>query len=159
MTDRSVTITDNENGKQVDCKVLTGTHGAPVIDISPLNKKLGMFTHDPGFGSTSSCESKITFIDGAKGILLYRGYPIEQLAEHSSYVEVCYLLLNGELPSAAELTGFKRAICMHSLIHEELRRFYSGYRHSAHPMAMLVGVVGANWTCRTRSTATCPRCA
>lgn len=143
MSKQTVTITDNRTGKQVDCNVLDGTHGASVVDLAPLYPSLQMFTHDPGFASTSSCESKITFIDGDEGVLLYRGYPIEQLAEKSSYLEVCYLLLNGELPTQDECDSFHRDIRKHSMLHEELRRFFSGYKHNAHPMAMLVGVVGA----------------
>ncbi len=143
MTTSTVTITDNRTGQQVELPIREGVHGPPVIEIQGLHQELALFTHDPGFTTTSSCASAITFIDGDAGMLLYRGYPIEQLAERSSYLEVCYLLLYGELPAAAELTAFTRSIRYHSMINEELRRFYSGYRHDAHPMAMLVGVVGA----------------
>ncbi len=143
MTDQTATIIDNRTGRQVDCKILEGTHGPGVVDIRTVPGELGLFMHDPGFASTSSCDSRITFIDGDKGILLHRGYPIEQLAQHASFLEVAYLLLYGELPTADQLAAFRKDICYHTLLHEELRRFYSGYRHDAHPMAILVGVVGA----------------
>ena len=143
MTSQTVTITGNRTGDQAEFPILEGVHGTPVVDVGKLHKELGLFTHDPGFVTTSSCASAITFIDGDQGILLYRGYPIEQLAEHSTYREVCYLLLYGELPTEEQLKHFSSRIRYHSMIHEELRRFYSGYRHDAHPMAMLVGVVGA----------------
>ncbi len=143
MTRQTVTITDNRTGKQAEFPILEGTHGTPVVEIGDLNKQLGLFTHDPAFVTTSSCSSAITYIDGEKGILLYRGYPIEQLAVHSTYREVSYLLLYGELPSEEQLKKFAHSTRYHSMVHEELRRFYSGYRHDAHPMAILVGVVGA----------------
>ena len=143
MTRQTVTITDNRTGKQAEFSILSGTHGTPVVDIGDLNNQLGLFTHDPAFVTTSSCASAITYIDGEKGILLYRGYPIEQLAEHSTYREVSYLLLYGELPTEEQLKKFAHSTRYHSMVHEELRRFYTGYRHDAHPMAMLVGVVGA----------------
>ncbi len=119
------------------------TMGPDVIDIGKLYAKGGVFTHDPGFTSTSSCESAITFIDGDKGELLYRGYPIEQLAEKSHYLEVCYLLLYGELPNAEELENFENRVTRHTMVHEQLTVFFSGYRRDAHPMATMVGVVGA----------------
>jgi citrate synthase len=143
MSKDTVTITDNRTGKQAEFPILDGVHGPSVVDVGTLYGELGLFTHDPGFATTSSCASAITFIDGDEGILLYRGYPIEQLAENSNYVEVCYLLLYGELPTWDQLEAFTHSIRYHSMIHEELRRFFSGYRHDAHPMAMLVGVVGA----------------
>ncbi len=143
MTRQTVTFVDNRTGKEVEFPILEGTHGTPVIDVGSLNSQLGLFTHDPGFVTTSSCVSAITYIDGDQGILLYRGYPIEQLAQQSTYREVCYLLLYGELPNDEQLQAFTRRMQYYSMIHEELRRFYSGYRHDAHPMAMLVGVVGA----------------
>ncbi len=139
----TVTITDNATGKSIDLPIKRGTHGPPVIDIGSLNKELGMFTFDPGFVSTGSCESKITFIDGGKGILLYRGYPIDQLAEQSSFLEVCHLLWYGHLPSQEEQGKFTRMITHHSMVHEGLRDFYNGFRRDAHPMAIMVGVVGA----------------
>ncbi len=143
MNQQTVTITDNRTGKTMNCPIKTGTEGASVIDGQALYKELGLFTLDPAFLTTASCESKITFIDGEKGILLYRGYPIEQLAEHSSYPEVCYLLLYGELPTSDQMEDFKHTVCQHTLLHEGLVNFYKGFRHDAHPMAMLVGVVGA----------------
>ncbi len=143
MSKSSVTITDNRTGKSVELPVLHGTHGPDAIDIKSLHRELGMFTYDPGYVSTGSCRSAITYIDGDEGILLYRGYPIEQLAQHSSYLEVCYLLLYGELPSTEQMTEFRTIIRHHSMVHEGLRRFYSGFRHDAHPMAIMVGIVGA----------------
>jgi len=140
---RSVTVTDNATGKSVECPVLEGEYGAPVIDIRALYRELGMFTFDVGYGSTASCRSAITYLDGEEGVLLHRGYPIEQLAEHSSFVEVCYLLVHGELPDAAELADWEHALKMHGMTHEHLSRFYSGYRYDAHPMSVLTGVVGA----------------
>ncbi|MBE9562744.1 MAG: citrate synthase [Proteobacteria bacterium] len=139
----TVTITDNRTGKSIECPIKQGTHGADVVDCRALYKELGMFTFDPAFTTTASCESKITFIDGDKGILLYRGYPIEQLAENSSYLEVCYLLLYGELPNKTEMESFTADINQHTMLNEGLLRFYNGFRHNAHPMSMLVGVVGA----------------
>jgi citrate synthase len=129
-------------GKNLEFDVLTGTLGPEVIDISTLVKD-GYFTYDPGFLSTAACESKITFIDGDKGILLYRGYPIDQLAMQSNFVEVCYLLLKGELPDKVEYTEFCKAINRHTMVHEQIRNFFNGFRRDAHPMAVMVGVVGA----------------
>ncbi len=143
MTKRTVTLTDNATGKQVELPVHEGTHGPAAIDVRSLYKELGYFTYDPGFMATASCSSAITYIDGDKGILMYRGYPIEQLAEHSTYLEVCYLLLYGHLPTATELSDFSRIVKEHSMLHEALRRFYGGFRHDAHPMAIMVGVFGA----------------
>lgn len=143
MADKKVTIKDNESGKEVKLPIINGTLGAPGIDIRTLQNDLGFFTYDPGFMSTASCQSSITYIDGEAGILLYRGYPIEQLAKHSSYLEVCYLLIYGELPSAKQMEEFQSIIIDHTMIHEGLRRFYTGFRHDAHPMAIMVGVVGA----------------
>ncbi len=139
----TVTIIDNSTGKSIEVPIKRGTHGPPLMDIGKLYQELGMFTYDPGFVATGSCESKITFIDGEKGILLYRGYPIDQLAEHSSFLEVCYLLLYGELPLDNELTNFEDMITHHTMLHEGLKDFYSGFRRDAHPMAVMVGVVGA----------------
>jgi len=132
-------------GKGVDLELPTmeGSVGPEVIDIRKLYAATGKFTFDPGFTSTASCESKITYIDGDKGELQYRGYPIEQLAEHSDYMEVCYLLLFGELPSNAEKEKFANDITNHTMLHEQLHRFFSGFRRDAHPMAIMVGVVGA----------------
>ena len=143
MTAKTVTLTDNTTGKTIELPVHVGSHGPDCIDIRSLYKEMGYFTYDPGFMSTASCSSALTFIDGDKGTLLYRGYPIEQLAEQSTYLEVCYLLLNGELPSADELANFASIMKNHSMLHEAVRRFYDGFRHDAHPMAIMVGVVGA----------------
>ena len=139
----TVTITDNRSGKQVECPVLTGVYGAPVIDTKALYKELGMFTFDPGFVTTASCKSAITYLDGEKGILLHRGFPIEQLAEKSSYLEVCYLLLYGELPTQTQFDAFRANLNKRNMVHEHLERFYNGYLYDAHPMSMLIGVTGA----------------
>ncbi|MGF1644773.1 MAG: citrate synthase [Thiotrichales bacterium] len=143
MSTKTVTVIDNASGKQVVLPVLGGSDGPETIDVRVLYQQLGYFTYDPGFMSTASCRSAITYIDGDRGILRYRGYPIEQLAEHSSYIETCHLLLYGELPNATDLKRFETLIREHSMMHEALRRFYSGFRHDAHPMATMVGVVGA----------------
>ncbi|MFO7955269.1 citrate synthase [Thioalkalivibrio sp.] len=140
---KTVTLTDNTTGKSIELPVQEGSHGPNCLDIRALYKELGYFTYDPGFMSTASCRSDVTFIDGDEGTLLYRGYPIEQLAAESTYLEVCYLLLNGELPSSDDLHDFSRIIKEHSMLHEAVRRFFDGFRHDAHPMAIMVGVVGA----------------
>ncbi|WP_294299147.1 citrate synthase [uncultured Sphingomonas sp.] len=137
MTDTSIKIGDG------DYPVLSGTVGPDVIDIRKLYAKSGMFTYDPGFTSTASCESALTYIDGDQGVLLHRGYPIGDLAEHSSFMEVSYLLLNGELPSQNELDKFSYTISRHTMLHEQLATFYRGFRRDAHPMAVMCGVVGA----------------
>ena len=129
--------------KEVSFPVMEGTLGPDVIDIRSLLKDTGAFTFDPGFTSTASCESKITFIDGDKGQLYYRGYPIEQLAENSDYLETCYLLIYGELPTAAQHKEFVETITKHTMVHEQLTWFFRGFRRDAHPMAMMTGVVGA----------------
>jgi citrate synthase len=131
------------NGKTTDLPVYAGTHGPDVVDIRSFYKATGCFTFDPGFTSTASCESQITFIDGDEGVLLYRGYPIEELAERSDFLEVAYLLLHGELPTKTQQSSFNHAITMHTMVHEQLKRFYNGFRSDAHPMAIMVGVVGA----------------
>jgi citrate synthase len=123
--------------------VLSGTVGPDVIDIRSLYAKTGLFTYDPGFTSTAACDSAITYIDGDKGELLYRGYPIEQLSEKSSYIEVCYLLLYGELPNKAQLEEFSELVTRHTMVHEQMHYFYRGFRRDAHPMAIMTGVVGA----------------
>lgn len=143
MAEDTVTITDNTTGKSVDLPIMRGTHGPPVFDVRKMYAELGMFTYDPGFVSTATCSSYITYIDGDAGILMYRGYPIEQLAAKSNYLEVCYLLLNGELPSETQLQIFERNISEHTMVHEGMRSFYRGFWHDAHPMAFLVGAVGA----------------
>ena len=130
-------------GKTIDLPVLKGTTGPDVVDIRKFYAESDAFTYDPGFTSTASCESKITFIDGDAGILLHRGYPIAQLAEQSSFLEVCYLLLHGELPTAAEFTEFEHNITYHTMLHEQFDRFFQGFRRDAHPMAIMVGAVGA----------------
>jgi citrate synthase len=135
----TLTIGDNT----VEFPVMSGTHGNDVIDIRTLGGKTGLFTYDSGFLSTASCKSTITYIDGDKGELLYRGYPIEQLAENCSFLEVAYLLKNGELPNAAQKVGFEATIKNHSMLHDQISRFYNGFRRDAHPMAVMVGVVGA----------------
>ncbi len=131
------------DGKGNDYPVLAGSVGPEVIDIRKLYAQTGKFTYDPGFTSTAACESKITYIDGDAGVLLYRGYPIDQLAEKSSFLEVAHLLLNGNLPNAAENAEFTRNITRHTMIHEQLATFYRGFRRDAHPMAIMCGIVGA----------------
>ncbi|QQR34943.1 citrate (Si)-synthase [Devosia oryziradicis] len=123
--------------------VLSGSVGPDVIDIRSLYAKTGMFTYDPGFTSTAACDSAITYIDGDKGQLLYRGYPIEQLSEKSTYIEVCYLLLYGELPNKTQLAEFTELVTRHTMVHEQMHYFYRGFRRDAHPMAIMTGVVGA----------------
>ena len=135
--------TINFSGKNLELKILKGTVGPSVIDVRTLYSDLGVFTYDPGYGSTGSCESAITYIDGEKGILLHRGYQIDQLANESSFLEVAYLLLNGELPKKPEKEEFENAITFHTMVHEQLINFYRGFRRDAHPMAIMVGVVGA----------------
>ena len=130
-------------GKDLELKVMSGSVGPDVIDIRKLYAQTGMFTYDPGFTSTASCDSAITYIDGDEGVLLHRGYPIGQLAEQSSFMEVSYLLLNGELPSKDELDKFSYTISRHTMLHEQLATFYRGFRRDAHPMAIMCGIVGA----------------
>ncbi len=139
----SVTITDNSSGTSFELPILDGTMGPRVIDIRKLYADHGFFTYDPGFTSTASCDSAITYIDGEQGVLLHRGYPIEELAEHSDFMEVCYLLLEGELPNAAQKKKFMHDITYHTMLHEQILTFYRGFRRDAHPMAVMVGVVGA----------------
>ena len=144
MSDKNtVTIVDNSTGKTVDFPLMYPTHGTPVIDISGIAGKLGYFTHDPGYTATSACRSAITYIDGDEGVLLYRGYPIEQLAQNSSFLEVCYLLLYGELPTQAEWEKFRQDIAARTMVHEGITDMLQGYRRGAHPMSMLVGLIGA----------------
>ena len=140
--DKKATLTLND-GKSFEFPVLSGSIGPEVIDIRTLYGKSGMFTYDPGFLSTASCNSNITYIDGDAGVLMYRGYPIEQLAEHCDFLETCYLLLNGELPNAGQKTEFVDTVTRHTMVHDQLSRFFTGFRRDAHPMAVLVGVVGA----------------
>ncbi|WP_242123121.1 citrate synthase [Sphingobium sp. Sx8-8] len=141
MSDNNATL--SVGGDTKDYAILSGTVGPQVIDVRKLYANTGMFTYDPGFTSTASCDSGLTYIDGDAGILLHRGYPIDQLAEQSSFMEVSYLLLNGELPSKAELADFTRTITRHTMVHEQLTTFYRGFRRDAHPMAIMCGVVGA----------------
>jgi citrate synthase len=129
--------------KNWDFPVYQGTVGPDVIDISKLYGESGMFTYDPGFTSTASCESKITYIDGDEGILMYRGYPIEQLAEHGDFLETCYLLLYGELPTPTQKSDFDYRVTRHTMVHEQMSRFFQGFRRDAHPMAVMTGCVGA----------------
>ena len=147
-------ITLTAGDKTVAMPVLHPTLGQPCIDIAKLPKETGCFTYDPGFGATASCKSAITYIDGDAGVLLYRGYPIEQLAEKSTFTEVAYLLMNGELPSEAELGKFEHEVTHHSMMHEAFRTFLYGFRHDAHPMAMMTGMLGSLGTsiimCRKR---------
>ena len=139
----SFTLTDNRNGETIELPVLAGTEGPQVIDVRRLYAEFGCFTYDPGYTSTGSCESRITFIDGDKGILLYRGHPIEELAEHAEYMEVCYLLLYGELPTQDQKNKFEKNITYHTMLHEQLAYFFRGFRRDSHPMAVMCGVVGA----------------
>jgi len=143
VSSKNVVITDEATGKRLELPVIKGTEGEPTLDIKELPSTLGYFTYDPGYAATASCTSKITFIDGNAGILRYRGYPIEQLAEKSTFVEVAYLLLNGELPSEDELNRFRDELTYHTMIHERLNHFISGFHYDAHPMAMMAGVVGS----------------
>ncbi len=141
--DASVTISLDHSGRSARLPLLTGTLGPPVADIRKLHTELGIFTYDPAYGGTAACESKITYIDGDEGVLLHRGYPIDQLAERATFPEVAYLLLNGELPNRAQNDGFVKQIKNHTMLHEQLRHFYNGFRRDAHPMAVICGVVGA----------------
>jgi citrate synthase len=139
----TMTLTDNETGKSIDLPVLEGSVGPKVIDVRSLYAKTGYFTYDPGFMATAACRSSITYIDGDQGILMYRGYPIQELAAKSDFLEVAYLLLNGELPTPDQKTQFVSDITHHTMVHEQLATFFRGFRRDAHPMAVLCGVVGA----------------
>ena len=141
MTDKKATLTI-PGMAPIELPIYSGTLGADVVDVRDLTNR-GFFTYDPGFVSTASCESKITYIDGEQGVLLHRGYPIEQLAEQSDYLETCYLLLKGELPNPQEKEAFVSTIKNHTMVHEQIRSFYNGFRRDAHPMAIMCGVVGA----------------
>jgi citrate synthase len=131
------------DGARYDFPIKKGTIGPDVVDINTFYQETGCFTYDPSFTSTASCESKITYIDGDKGVLLYRGYPIDQLAEYGNFIETCYLLLYGELPTLKQYSAFDNRIVKHTMVHEQMTRFYTGFRRDAHPMAVMVGVVGA----------------
>jgi len=140
--DKKATLT-LPDGKSLEFPVMAGSIGPDVVDIRTLYGKSGVFTYDPGFLSTASCNSSITYIDGDAGVLLYRGYPIEQLAQHCDFLETCYLLLHGELPNAKQKSAFVNTVTHHTMVHEQLARLYQGFRRDAHPMAVMVGVVGA----------------
>ncbi|SET14495.1 citrate synthase [Nitrosomonas marina] len=139
----TATLSLSTGGEAIELPVISGTMGPDVVDIRKLHAKSGLFTYDPGFLSTASNSSEITFIDGGKGVLLYRGYPIEQLARQCDFIEICYLLLHGELPKATEKAEFDGVIKHHTMLHEQLVKLFSGFRRDAHPMAVMVGVVGA----------------
>lgn len=139
----SITVTMEGTNKSTTLPLLGGTLGPQVADIRKLYNELGIFTFDPGYGATASCESTITYIDGDEGVLLYRGYPIEQLAEKSHFLEVAHLLLYGDLPNAERYAEFHKGVTYHTMLHEQLRRFFEGFRRDAHPMAVMCGVVGA----------------
>ncbi|MEO8992263.1 MAG: citrate synthase [Nitrosospira sp.] len=144
MEQEKIATLNLDNGNHLaEFPVMSGSMGPDVVDIRTLHAKSGVFTYDPGFLSTASCSSKITYIDGDKGILLYRGYPIEQLAKRCDFMEVCYLLMNGELPTRKQKSAFDKTIKDHTMVHEQLARFFTGFRRDAHPMAVMVGVVGA----------------
>ena len=143
MSDKTYTLRDNSNGEELELQSKSGSIGPDVVDVRPVYAKQDIFTFDPGFSSTASCESAITYIDGDKGILLYRGYPVEQLADKSSYIEVSYLLFHGELPTETQLEGFSHSIRTHTMINESMLRFFNGFHHDAHPMAMVGGVVSS----------------
>ena len=142
-TTKSLYLVDKDTGTETELPVMSGSIGPDVVDIRKLYGETGKFTYDPGYGATGSCESGLTYIDGEKGILLHRGYPIEQLANESDFLEVAYLLLNGELPNQQEKAEFDHAITNHTMVHEQLSNFYRGFRRDAHPMAILCGVTGA----------------
>src|SRR6185503_19926904 len=142
MADKKATLS-LPDGKSLDFPMMEGSIGPEVVDIRTLYGKSGVFTYDPGFLSTASCNSSITYIDGDAGVLLYRGYPIEQLAQHCDFLEVCYLLLYGELPDQKQKDEFVHIVTHHTMVHEQLARFFTGFRRDAHPMATMVGVVGA----------------
>jgi citrate synthase len=143
MAETQKTATLTLDGKSYELPVHSPTEGPDVVDIRKLYSEAGVFTYDPGFTSTAACDSAITYIDGGEGILLHRGYPIGELAANSHYLEVCYLLLHGELPTAAQMETFESAITNHTMVHEQMHKFFSGFRRDAHPMAIMVGVVGA----------------
>jgi citrate synthase len=139
----TVTVTIDGTNRSVRLPLIEGSLGPSVVDIHKLYGELGVFTYDPGYGGTAACESKITYIDGDAGVLLYRGYPIEQLAEQSSFLEVAYLLLHGELPNRTQKASFERGVIYHTMLHEQIRSFFNGFRRDAHPMAVMCAVVGA----------------
>ena len=140
---KTFTLTDDSSGEQIELPVMEGTVGPRVIDVRRLYAETGCFTYDPGYTSTGSCESRITYIDGEEGVLLYRGYPIQELATNCDYPEVCYLLLYGDLPTQKQQSKFEHDITYHTMLHEQLNTFYRGFRRDSHPMAIMCGVVGA----------------
>ncbi|GAP66117.1 type II citrate synthase [Mizugakiibacter sediminis] len=143
MSDKTVTLTDAQGNRSASLPLVSGTLGPDCIDIGKLYKETGHFTYDPGFVATASTKSAITYIDGDQGILLYRGYPIEQLAQHSTFLEVAYLLMNGELPTQGQLESFEHEVTHHTMMHESLKYFFRGFHYDAHPMAMLCGAVAS----------------
>ena len=143
MSEDTVTITDKKSGQQLELPVKHATQGPDAVDIGQFYSQMGYFTYDPGFLSTASCHSSLTYLDGEQGVLQYRGYPIEQLAEHSNFIEVAYLMLYGELPKREELNNFAYIIAHHTMLNENLKEFFHGFYHDAHPMAIMVGVVGS----------------
>jgi len=143
VSSKKIIVTDESTGRSTELPILEGSTGVPTVDIKRLPKDLGYFTFDQGFGATAACESKVTFIDGQKGILAYRGYPIEQLAEKSNFLEVAYLLMNGSLPNTTEFQSFQHDVTYHTMIHESMKKFIDGFNYDAHPMAMMVSVVGS----------------
>ncbi len=143
MAKPTVKLTFNGGNDDAELNVQQGTMGPAAFDISKLYAQTGLFTYDPGFLATASCHSSITYIDGEQGVLLYRGYPIDQLADKATYLEVAYLLMHGELPTEAELCEFENIITYHTMMNETLKSFFNGFHHNAHPMAMLVGVMGS----------------
>ncbi len=143
LADNKATLSFSNGAPSVELPVYQGTVGPDVIDIRKLYGQSGMFTYDPGFLSTAACQSAITYIDGDKGELLYRGYPIEQLANNCNFLETCYLLLNGELPNAQEKAAFEARVNQHTMVHDQMQYFLRGFRRDAHPMAVLTGLVGA----------------
>ncbi|MGB5396964.1 MAG: citrate synthase [Gammaproteobacteria bacterium] len=143
MSEHTVTITDNKTGKQIELPVLDPTLGPRAVDIGRFFREMGYFTYDPGFLSTASCQSSLTYLDGDNGDLMYRGYPIEQLAEKSNFLEVAHLMLHGELPNRKQQKSFNRIIVKHTMLNESLKQLFGGFYHDAHPMAIMVGVVGS----------------
>ena len=143
MSEATYSLVNNATGEKIDLPMIKGTLGTPGADVGKVYDKMGLFTYDPGFTSTCSCKSAITYIDGDEGVLLYRGYPVDQLAEKSSFIEVAYLILHGELPSRTELEAFDSSIRHHTMINEALKRLLEGFRYDAHPMAIMTGMVGS----------------
>src|SRR4029078_2994503 len=143
MAEKKFELTSLANGKKSTAEIKSGTLGPDVLNIANLTRDLGVYTFDPGFMRTAACRSRLTFIDGDQGVLLHRGIPIEQLAEKSNFLEIAYLLINGELPTSEQLNEFTHAVQYHTMINESLLRFFNGFQYNAHPMAMLSGVVAS----------------